>query len=151
MAIDKKPTDPTDPKDTTRKASDPQAPPPAMYSPGAVLTSPIVLTLDKKGKKNKKRYTSGTKATQRFLYGLARAGYRTGDSVSKGFRTFVRRSDRSAKRRKDGMIRDSLRNASRGYGRALSTLGRAPNEIASRISTRAIWRTFRVLMPPFGN
>src|SRR6266850_5464820 len=57
MAIDKKPTDPTDPKDTTKKASDSEAPPAAMYSPGAVLTSPIVLTLDKKGKKRSEEHT----------------------------------------------------------------------------------------------
>jgi len=153
MAIDKdrkstEPAVPTNPMEGSEPSTQPAR---VMPSAGAILTAPIVMTLDKRRRKSgRRRYTSGTKSTQKFLYGVSKAGFRVTDSFSRGFNTFVNRSDRSAKKRKDGYVRDSLENASRGVGRGLSTLGRAPYEIARRIPTRAVWNSFRVLMP-FGN
>jgi|SwirhirootsSR1_FD_contig_21_1834016_length_1030_multi_4_in_0_out_0_2 hypothetical protein len=125
--------------------------PPAGPSKGAMFTAPIVMTLDRRSsKKGRKRYSQGTKGTQRFLFGVSKAGFRVSDSFSRGFDTFVKRSNRSARKRKDGYVRDSLENASRGVGKGLSTLGRAPYDVARRIPTRVVWNTFRVLTP-FGN
>ena len=42
------------------------------------------------------------------------------------------------------MVRDSLRNASRGIEDGLRELGRAPSEIANRVSRRTVWRVFRM-------
>ncbi len=164
MAIDKdrKTTDPTtslpNPLDVAPGrdiGAIPGAIPGGMPSSDAILTAPIVMTLERRSKGGgkrgrKKRYSRGTKGVQRLLFGVAKASYRATDSLSSGLNTFVKRSNRSARRRKDGYIRDALRNASRGVGRGLSTLGRAPYEIGRRVPTRAVWRTFRILTP-FGN
>ena len=109
------------------------------------LTMPIVMERAKlgKSKKKKKKYTAGTKPLQRFMLGVSSAGSRSANSVAKGFRIFVKRSKKSARRRRDGMIRDSLRNASIGYSEGVSEFGRAPYEIARRISTGRVWRVFR--------
>lgn len=104
----------------------------------------------KKRKRNrKKKYTKGTKAPQRFLFGESRANYRIANAFSRGLRTFVRRSNRSSRRRKDGFVRYSLRNASRGFNSGLKELGRAPEEITNRIGTRNVRRAFRLLTNPF--
>lgn len=136
---------------TSKDATDQPAtaPPltPTLHSAGAILTSPVILTLGKGGKKKRKRYSRGTKSSQRFLYGLSKAGYRVSDSFTSGLNLFVKRSNRSAKKKRDGLTRDSIRNASRGLGRGIRTLSRVPDDLTRRGGTRFIWRTFRVLNP----
>jgi hypothetical protein len=130
----------------------PAPPPPPVNEPKPLLTTPIVIDLrggKKKRGRRKKRYTRGTKAIQRALFGSSKAGWRVTNAVSRGLNTFVRRSNRSRGRRKDGMLRDSLRNASRGFGRAASEFGRAPYDVASRISTKRVRRTFRFFLPAY--
>jgi hypothetical protein len=118
---------------------------------GALITTPLVLEPLKKRKK--KKYTRGTKGIQRLTIGVSDALFRTANSVARGTKTFSKRSNKSANRRRDGMVRDSLRNASRGFANGLTELGEAPGEIARQISTGQVRRTFRVLVPfvPFGN
>jgi|SRR6185436_1014046 len=89
-----------------------------------------------RNRRRRARYTKGTRAWQRLTFGSERAGYRLANSFARGLRTFVRRSDRSRRRKKDGLLRDQLRNASRGFAVACNELGRAPGEIAWRVGTR---------------
>ena len=132
------------------KAAVHPGPPAYVYAGGhrissqAVLTTPIVMERDKKRKRGgKKRYSRGTKFLQRMMYGFSRAGYRTTNSTADGLRTFVKRSNKSSGKRRDGMIRDVLRNASRGVADGFAQLGKAPGEIARRVGTRRVWRVFR--------
>lgn len=122
---------------------DPRGTPVSANAPQPLFTTPVILERKRKGK-NKKRYTSGTKGLQRLTLGWSKAAYRSANAFAEGFDTFSKRSDKSARRRRDGLIRDSLRNASRGFADGLGELGRAPGEIARRISGRAVWRTFRM-------
>jgi hypothetical protein len=130
---------------------------PAGPDDGSGSAKPLVTTavyFDRRGGKKRKRnrrkkYTKGTKAPQRLVFGESRATYRVANAFSRGLRTFVRRSNRSARRRKDGFVRYSLRNASRGFNTALKELGRAPEEITNRIGTRNVRRAFRLLTNPF--
>jgi len=114
-----------------------------------LITSAIVVRRGKKG--GRKRYTSGTKAGQRLGFGFTKAGYRVFNSFADGMKTFVDRSDDSRSKRKDGFVRDSLRNASRGIRDGFTELGRAPSEIADRIGRRQVWRIARTFRPFFGN
>ena|ERR1700741_4437312 len=113
---------------------------------GALLRTPIVLE-PLKGRKRKKKYTQGTKGLQRLTLGVSDALYRSANSVSRATKTFSKRSKKSARKRRDGLVRDSLRNASRGFANGLIELGEAPNEIAQRIGTGQVRRTFRAFIP----
>lgn len=115
-------------------------------APDPVLLTPILLKRGKKRKKRKKRYTRGSKQAQRFLFGLSRAGYRATNSLAEGMNTFVKRSRKSQRKRRDGLIRDAFRNASVGFADGVSELGKAPNEIARRVSGRRVWRASRLLI-----
>jgi len=122
-------------------------------SDGALFTTPIVIEpVRKKGKKKKKKYTRGTKGIQRLALGVTDALYRSANSVAKAEKTISKRSKKSSRKKKDGLVRDSLRNASRGIGDGFTELGKAPNEIARRIGTGQVRRAFRVFTPivPFG-
>jgi hypothetical protein len=141
------------------KPNDPKKPPEAAQMPPSGGTSsadaaasarpkPIVLELRSRGKgKKRKRYTAGTKPIQEFGYGLSKAGSRMADSISDGLGTFVKRSRKSSRKKRDGMIRDVLRNVSLGISDGVATAGKAPYDIARRIRTRRFWRTFRTLTP----
>jgi hypothetical protein len=118
----------------------------AAVSEQAVITVPIVLTRNTR-KRRRKRYTKGTRGQQRFILGLSEAAYRLTNSLSKGFDTFNDRSKRSRWRKRDGLERDFFRNASRGVNDAFNELGRAPGELARRVSTRRVAKTFRFLNP----
>lgn len=112
-------------------------------SDDAVLSTPVYFKRQKakgRGKRKKKKYTRGTKGLQRLFLGATRAAYRTTNSVTKGLNTFVRRSKRSARKRKDGLIRDSLRNASRGFNSGVKEAGRAPGEVTRKIGRKNVQR-----------
>lgn len=148
---------PTDPKFSSKKPAEPgvvitdepatvvddRGRPVSAAAPQPLYTTPIVLERKKSRKDKPRRYTSGTKTAQRIGLGLVKATYRVSDSVAEGLQTFSKKSSRSADRRKDGFVRDSLRNASAGIQDGLTELGRAPGELAKRIPTRIVWNTFR--------
>lgn len=115
----------------------------------AILTTPIYFKRDrpkKKGKRNRrKKYSRGSKGLQRLIFGFTKAAYRTTNAVARGLNTFAKRSNRSARKRRDGLIRDSLRNVSRGFNSGTRELGKAPDEIARRIGTGNVRRVFRTV------
>jgi hypothetical protein len=113
-----------------------------------LIASPVYFNRKKK-KSKKRRYTQGTKQFQKLVLGASRAAYRTANSFSEGFDTFARRSKRSARRRRDGLVRDSLRNAARGFSDAAREAGKAPWPIAQQIGTKNVRRGFRVIFNPF--
>jgi hypothetical protein len=148
---------PTDPKYTSKKPAEPgvvitdepatvvddRGRPVSAGAPQPLYSTPIVLERKKSKKDKRRRYTSGTKSAQRLGLGLVKATYRVTDSFAEGFQTFSKRSSKSADRRKDGFVRDSLRNASAGIQDGLNELGRAPGELAKRVPTKWVWNTFR--------
>lgn len=120
---------------------------------GALFTTPVVIERVKKKKgKKKRKYTKGTKGIQRLALGVTDALYRSANSVSKAEKTISKRSKKSSRKKKDGLVRDSLRNTSRGISDGFTELGKAPDEIAKRIGTRQVRRAFKVVTPfvPFG-
>jgi hypothetical protein len=139
--------DGTSTQSTTRVVIPP--PPPPRREPPPLLKTPVVFhaVRRKKRREGRKRYSGGTRQSQRFLFGLSRAAFRTANAMSKGLDTYTRRSEKSMRRKRDGMVKDFLRNTSRGFADAAEELGRAPEEIAWRISTKNVRRTFRFLTP----
>jgi hypothetical protein len=116
--------------------------------PQALIPAPIYFDRKKsKRGRRKKKYTKGTKGWQRFGDGLNRGQYRAANALAKGLRTFVRRNRKSARKKRDGMVRYSLRDASRGVADGFKELGRAPGEVARRIPTRTVRGLFRVFSP----
>ena len=122
----------------------------APYSqPGALWTTPIVLTRNKKSKrgKKKKKYSRGTKGLQRLVQGVAEAANRASRGFSRSSRNFANRSRRSSRKRRDGLMRDLFRNASRAVQKGSRQFSKAPEEITKRISTRRTWRALRIWTP----
>jgi len=114
---------------------------------------PIVVEIRKgRRRRGRKRYTRGFRDIQRFAYGGSRALYRFANGFASGFDSFRSRSNRSSRRKKDGLVRDSLRNGARAFSRSARQFGRVPYELAREVRTRRFWRAGRdlrgLLIPP---
>jgi hypothetical protein len=112
--------------------------------------APVQALVLKRVRKGGKRYTRGSKGPQRLGLGLAKASRRTAEALASGLETFDRKSRKSAKKKRDGMLRDSVKNAARGLADSLKELRRAPRALAESVGTRRLWRRGRKIIKGLG-
>ena len=142
MAVEPKKRTPAADSAAETPPAEAAAKPAAAQSP--VQFAPIYIKAKGRRKKRKKKYTRGTRGLQRLTFvGLPKGASRVGDSVVEALNVFGKRSNKSARKKRDGAIRYSLRNASKGFSKGLRQLGKAPAEITDRIGTRRVLNTFR--------
>jgi hypothetical protein len=136
-----------------------QSPPVQTQQPKQVqyyLTAPLVVYdyTKKKKKRNRKKYSRGLKTIQRAEDGLTLAGRRFGDAVESGFRSYRKRRNKSARRRRDGSIRDIVRNSAGGISRFFSVGSDIPYDVAKKVNNRKFGKqvrdTVRFFTAPFG-
>src|SRR6185503_1378241 len=128
----------SDSGDTTAAAA------PAVVEYGAVWPRPIVYEY-RRGGRRKKRYSKCYKDGQLIERDVSRAAERAGDALSDGFRRYRRERNRSARRKKDGAIKDFARNVGRGLERALRTGSRVPSDLTRRATTKRLKKVSRML------
>lgn len=131
---------------TEKKAADAAAAEATPPTTPPLWSSPIRMEREKKRKKRKK-YSRGTKGFQRLFLGVASAFEKSSRGFRDGARTWVRRSKRSSRKKKDGLIRDAFSNASKAIRKGSKQVSRAPEEITKRFNTRRGWRMVRVITP----
>jgi|SaaInl7_200m_RNA_FD_contig_61_342262_length_1763_multi_7_in_0_out_0_3 hypothetical protein len=103
---------------------------------------PIILDLKKK-KKKKRRYSNGLDEIQEMERHLTRASHRMVRSVEKGIANYRLNSIKSAKKKRDGAIRDFIPNSGIAMTHALKEVGPIPNDIARAINTKPMRRRIR--------
>ena len=97
---------------------------------------PIVLTLKKKKKsKKKRRYSKGFEDAQRMERHLTRSTHRKARAVEEGISTYRKRSNRSARKKKDGAIRDFIPNSGLAMTRAMREASPIPYDMARAMNT----------------
>jgi len=97
----------------------------------------------RKKKKGKRRYSRRLKATQKLERGVSKAQRRLASAVLRGVDKWRSDRDRSARKRKDGAVRDSVKNAMRALGKTLSVAAKAPGDFVDVAKPKL--RTRRVL------
>ena len=115
------------------------------YLQAQVFPRPIVYERTKGGR-GKKRYSSGLKDGQKLEEGASRAAQRVAQAVADGFGEYRRRRDRSAERKKDGAVKDFVRNLGRGAEEALRTGAKAPTDLTRYLTKKRLTRL--VFWPP---
>jgi len=78
------------------------------------------------------------------------------DMMAKGFAKvfsdYRERSDKSARKKKDGALRDGIENWTRAMGKGMSISGKAPYKFARTVTrgrgSKQLRRTVRALIPP---
>jgi hypothetical protein len=108
----------------------------------------------RKKKRNRKKYSRGLKTIQRTEDGLTLAGRRLGDALESGFKSYRKRRNKSARRRKDGPLRDIVRNTAGGVSRFFSVGSDIPYDVARKVNNRRFGKqvrdTVRFFTAPFG-
>lgn len=115
---------------------------PVVYEP---FGRPIVYEITRK-RRGKRRYSRGRKDPQRVEEGITRALEELTDGVAAGVSKYRRRRDNSARKKKDGALKDGLRNIGRGLETALRKSARAPTELTRPLTLK---RVTRLLVPRF--
>lgn len=97
-----------------------------------------------------KRYSKGWKDSQIIERDVSRSAERLADAASDGLNRYRRSRNRSAKKKKDGAIKDFVRNVGRGAEDALRTGSKAPSDLTRRATSKRLKRTLRLVpVPPF--
>lgn len=100
---------------------------------------PIVFETKKK-KGRKKKYSRGLKDVQKVEVGLSRSAERLAEAVADGLGRYRKRRDRSAGKKRDGAVRDAIRNIGRGAEKGLRSASKAPSDLADELSAKRITR-----------
>ena len=106
---------------------------------------PIVYRKSKK-KKSSRKYTKGLKIPEQLGRGVIRASERLTSGLDRGVSKFRTRSNASSKKKRDGIIIDSVKNFTKGAGKGLRTVSRAPNDVVKRVNTKWVTRQARNVM-----
>jgi hypothetical protein len=96
---------------------------------------PIVLTLKKKKKRGKRRYSKGLEEVQRMERHLTRSAQRMTRAAEKGVTTYRKLSIKSAENKKDGAILDFIPNTGIAMSRSMREASTIPYDIARAIDT----------------
>jgi len=105
------------------------------------LTQPNVISVKKK---KKRKYSRGLRDVQVAGRRSSKISARVMRSVSDGFDEFRKASDKSARRKRDGVIRDFGLNSAKGMGRSLRESSRVPLEFAKALDNRLSRRFVRL-------
>ncbi len=101
------------------------------------LAPPLVVQVDKK--KRKKRYTRGLRDLQTTNRGFTRASRQLVRAVDEGMTRYLKESNRSAQKKRDGAWRDFGLNVADAIGAGLREASDVPADLARAFNTRG-WR-----------
>jgi Family of unknown function (DUF6312) len=131
--------------DPDKHQTEPDAGPPPKH------TEPYQFVMDVK-KKKKRRYTKGLRAVQQIERGLARSLDVFAEGVARTFSEYRKRSGKSARKKKDGALRDGIENWTKAIGKGISASSKAPYDFVKTVNSgrgsKQLRRTIRSLTPP---
>jgi len=104
--------------------------------------SPIILTLKKK-KKSKRRYSKGLAEMQRMERHLTRSTHRMARATEKGISSYRKLNLKSARKKRDGVIRDFVPNTGLAISRAMREASPIPYDVARAMNTKQNRRRLR--------
>jgi len=119
----------------------------------AAATAAIADGLEWGDKKKKRKYSRGLKEVQRSERKLAKAGRRVGQAIASGFETYYDRDLQSSYKKRDGAVRDALKNWAKAWQKTAKKSAGVPYDIAKAFDTKTMRRNIRTvvrfLAPPF--
>jgi hypothetical protein len=96
-------------------------------------------------KKEKKKYSSTyAQSLQELESGLTKGARRIAKAVQEGLDEYAERNEESASRKRDGALRDLLRNHSKALRKALPIAAKAPADVLDAVADlKPVRRLFR--------
>jgi Family of unknown function (DUF6312) len=103
-------------------------------------------------RKKKRRYSAGLGTIQNLERGVARSLETVTEGVARTFSEYRERSDKSARTKRDGALRDGIENWTKALSRGMRIAGNAPYDFVSRVNrgsgSKQVRDTVRLLTPP---
>jgi Family of unknown function (DUF6312) len=109
---------------------------------------PIVVRV--KGGRKKRKYSRSLKGLQKSMRNSTKGGNRMAKAITAGLKLYTKRADKSSKKRRDGMIRDLLKNTASGFGKTLRKSSRVPSIFAKSVSGKMVRRRMRSMKNVMG-
>jgi len=129
-------------------------PPQSGAAAGTTATAPTTPTtvVVETHEKKKRKTSRGLKDVARLERGIAKAGDRLGTAMEAGFSKYRDKSKKSSYKKKDGAIRDAVKNWSVAAGKGLEEASKIPGDITKALSTKQVSRAVRgvarIVVPP---
>lgn len=108
------------------------------------------LVVHVKSKKKKRKYSGGTKELQIDVRSVSKVAERIASALASGISLYARKTDKSSLEKKDGVLRDMLRNSASGLGKTLRKSSRIPVLLSKTASQRTVRRRARALARALG-
>jgi hypothetical protein len=102
--------------------------------------------------KKRRRYSRGLRASQEVERGVSNAAATLSDGLAETFRIYKKRSRNSSENKRDGAIRDAVKNWAKAYGEGMKAASDAPYEFVKTIdrgkTSRQIRDAVKMFSPP---
>jgi hypothetical protein len=126
--------------------------PPDIKFVGPTVDAQQFVVDETKKKKKKRRYTKGLRTIQNFERGVARSLDVLAEGFARVFSEYKERSEKSARKKRDGALRDGIENWTKAMGKGMSVSSKAPYDFAKTVTrgraSKQLRRTLRALTPP---
>jgi hypothetical protein len=138
---------------TEIQPAEPVAAPAHAARPAVILHESIRVKDVKVGKKKKKRrYSFGLGTIQHLEHGVTRSLETVSKGVARTFSEYSERSDKSARTKRDGALRDGIENWTKALSKGMRIAGDAPYEFVKNVNrgsgSKQVRDTVRLLTPP---
>jgi hypothetical protein len=103
-------------------------------------------------RKRKRRYSDGVGTIQHLERGVTRSLETVSKGVARAFSEYSERSDQSARKKRDGALRDGIENWTKALSKGMRIAGDAPYDFVKQLnrgpSSKQVRDTVRLLTPP---
>jgi hypothetical protein len=125
---------------------------PAHTARPTVILHESVRVKDVKVKKKKRRYSAGLGTIQHLERGVTRSLETVTKGAARVFSEYSERSDKSARKKRDGALRDGIENWTKALSKGMRIAGHAPYDFVRQANrgpgSKQVRDTVRLLTPP---
>jgi hypothetical protein len=136
-------------KTDTKPVEPPTAPAPR---PAVILHESSRANKPKGRRKKKRRYSFGLGTIQHLERGITRSLETVTKGVARTFSEYSERSDNSARKKRDGALRDGIENWTKALSKGMRIAGDAPYDFVKQVNrgpgSKQVRDTVRLLTPP---
>jgi len=137
---------------TEMNSAEPVAAPVRSARPPVILQESIRVKSVKTGKKKKRRYSFGLGTIQHLERGVTRSLETASKGVARTFSEYSERSDKSARKKRDGALRDGIENWTKALSKGMRIAAKAPYDFVKDVNrgpgSKQVRDTVRLLTPP---
>ncbi len=107
---------------------------------GEALRAPRVIVMDRKRKKKKKKYSRRNRSSQEFEVATTKSTRQITRAVDRGISEWTRLRRKSSRKKKDGAVKDSSRNARKALSKAVRIAGKAPKKFLDELESTRLYK-----------